>query len=73
MFSVLGALVAVLARGAIDEPGKGWFGTCRTSTDLWDRNSLPLQVGLVAWVTAHALTLSSSPGGAVRPIGLDRR
>ena len=57
MFSVLGALVAVLARGAIDEPGKGWFGHLSEFDGPWDRNSLPLQVGLLAWVTAHALTL----------------
>ena len=57
MFSVLGALVAVLARGAIDEPGKGWFGHLSAFDGPWDRNSLPLQVGLLAWVTAHALTL----------------
>ena len=48
MFSVLGALVAVLARDAIDEPGKGWFGHLSEFDGPWDRNSLPLQVGLLA-------------------------
>ena len=58
MFSVLGALVAVLARGVLDEPGQGWFGHLSDPDATGDRSSLPLQLGLLAWVVAHALSLA---------------
>ncbi|DAC08728.1 MAG TPA: hypothetical protein D7I09_07310, partial [Candidatus Poseidoniales archaeon] len=57
MFTVLGALVAVLARGVLSEPGEGWFGHLSDFDGPWDRNSLPLQLGLLTWVAAHALAL----------------
>ncbi|DAC35794.1 MAG TPA: hypothetical protein D7I05_00995, partial [Candidatus Poseidoniales archaeon] len=57
MFSVLGALVAVLARGVLSEPGTGWFEHLSEFDGPWDRSSLPLQVALFVWVISHALTL----------------
>jgi asparagine N-glycosylation enzyme membrane subunit Stt3 len=57
MFSVLGALVAVLARGVLSEPGTGWFEHLSEFDGPWDRSSLPLQVALLVWVISHALTL----------------
>ena len=58
VFSVLGALVAVIARRVLNEPVRVGLVTFPDSTGTWDRNSLPLQLGLLAWVVAHALSLA---------------
>ena len=58
MFTVLGALVAVLARGVLSEPGSGWFEHLSDFDGPWDRSSLPLQIGLLTWFAAHALAMA---------------
>jgi len=55
---ILGFLVAVLARGVLNPAGNGgWFGHISPIKGKWDKATLPLQIALLVWASAHAATL----------------
>ena len=58
MFTALGMLVAVLARGVINPEGdEGWFAKISSFDGSWNKGTLPLQVALLVWILAHAGSL----------------
>jgi len=55
---ILGLLVAVLARGVLNPESKdGWFGHISPLKGKWNKTTLPLQIALLVWASAHAATL----------------
>jgi asparagine N-glycosylation enzyme membrane subunit Stt3 len=57
MFTALGTLVAVLARGTLLKPGQGWFSHVGVSDKPANLHALPLMLALLTWALAHAATL----------------
>ncbi len=54
LFTVLGMLAAVLARGVLSpSSSKGWFAHITDGDGAWNRSTLPLQIGLGVWALAH--------------------
>lgn len=54
LFTILGMLVAVLARGVLSpSSSKGWFGHITDGNGSWNSSTLPLQIGLGVWALAH--------------------
>ena len=58
IMSVLGLLIALLARGVINPEGQeGWFSKISSFEGNWNRSTLPLQIAAVVWILAHAGSL----------------
>ncbi len=58
IFTLLGLLVAVLTRGVLNaESDEGWFGNISSSQGLWNKSTLPLQIGILVWILAHVASL----------------
>ena len=54
LFTILGLLGAVLARGVLSPSSeKGWFSHITDGNGSWNRSTLPLQIGLGVWALAH--------------------
>ena len=58
LFTILGILVAVLARGVLSpSSANGWFSHITDGNGAWNRSTLPLQIGLGVWALAHIASL----------------
>ena len=58
LFTILGILVAVLARGVLSpSSADGWFSHITDGNGAWNRSTLPLQIGLGVWALAHIASL----------------
>ena len=58
LFTILGLLVAVLARGVLSpSSSKGWFAHITDGNGSWNSSTLPLQIGLGVWALAHIASL----------------
>ena len=54
IFVIVGMLAAVLLRGVTaPATNKGWFGYIKSNENLYNKNTLPLQMALAIWAATH--------------------
>ena len=59
IFTILGLLTAVLARGVLNPASdKGWFGYIKPTSGYWNKKTMPLQIALAIWAFTHVAVMA---------------